>query len=193
MTSRERTLIVLAAGGSGGHVFPADALANELTKRGCRLTLLTDRRGGAFSGFLTKVETHRVLAGGIAGKSFARRLQSAPELAIGAWQAWRLLKRLRPAAVIGFGGYASIPTMLAACFGGYPTAIHEQNAVLGRANRVASTRPSTPYQGPTQLRILVNHTLPYCPSRTPVSRLRPYHLRDPGGPAPRVPTLLPQD
>ena len=140
MTSRERTLIVLAAGGTGGHVFPADALANELAKRGCRLTLVTDRRGGAFSGFLTKVETHRVLAGGIAGKSFARRLQSAPELAIGAWQAWRLLKRLRPAAVIGFGGYASMPTMLAACFGGYPTAIHEQNAVLGRANRMLASR-----------------------------------------------------
>ena len=106
MTSRERTLIVLAAGGTGGHVFPADALANELAKRGCRLTLVTDRRGGAFSGFLTKGETHRVLAGGITGKSFAQRLQSAPELAVGAWQAWWLLKRLRPAAVIGFGGYA---------------------------------------------------------------------------------------
>ena len=59
-----------------------------------------------------------MLAGGIAGKSCARRLQSVPELAIGAWQAWRLLTRLRPAAVVGFGGYPALPTMIAACRAG---------------------------------------------------------------------------
>ena len=139
MTSRD-PLVILAAGGTGGHVFPAEALAEELTGRGCRLALITDRRGGAFKGTLEGIDIHHVRAGGIAGKSFVARLQSGPELAIGTWQARGLLKRLKPKAVIGFGGYASVPTMLAASFGGYQTAIHEQNAVLGRANRLLASR-----------------------------------------------------
>ncbi len=136
----QASLVVLAAGGTGGHMFPAEALAAELSGRGCRLAMVTDRRGGSWQGALDGVETHRVRAGGIAGKSFAARLQSGPELAIGTWQARGILKRLRPAAVVGFGGYASVPTMLAACFGGYHTAIHEQNAILGRANRLLASR-----------------------------------------------------
>ena len=139
MTSRD-PLVILAAGGTGGHVFPAEALAEELTGRGCRLALITDRRGVAFKGALEGIEIHRIRAGGIAGKSFRARLQNGPELAIGTWQARGLLKRLKPKAVIGFGGYASVPTMLAASFGGYQTAIHEQNAVLGRANRLLASR-----------------------------------------------------
>lgn len=139
MTSQGH-LVILAGGGTGGHVFPAEALAEELTGRGCRLALITDRRGGAFKGALEGIEIHRIRAGGIAGKSFSARLQSGPELAIGTWQARGLLKRLKPKAVIGFGGYASVPTMLAASFGGYQTAIHEQNAVLGRANRLLASR-----------------------------------------------------
>ena len=137
---RKGQLVVLAAGGTGGHVFPAEALATELMGRGQRLTVITDRRGGAWKGALANIDTHRILAGGIAGKSFAARLKSGPELAIGTWQARGLLKRLRPNAVVGFGGYASVPTMLAACFGGYQTALHEQNAVLGRANRLLAPR-----------------------------------------------------
>lgn len=133
-------LVVLAAGGTGGHVFPAEALAAELAERGCRLAVITDLRGGAWQGPPEAVETHRIRAGGLAGKSFAARLRSGPELAIGTWQARGLLKRLQPRAVVGFGGYASVPTMLAACFGGYHTAIHEQNAVLGRANRLLASR-----------------------------------------------------
>ena len=100
------------------------------------MALITDRRGGAWNGALDGVETHRIRAGGLAGKSFAARLQSGPELAIGTWQARGLLKRLGPRCVVGFGGYASVPTMLAASFGNYHTAIHEQNAVLGRVNRL---------------------------------------------------------
>jgi len=135
-----KPLVVLAAGGTGGHMFPAQALATELAGRGCRLALVTDRRGDTWQGGRVAVETHRIRAGGLAGKSFMARLQSGPELAIGTWQARKLLKRLNPRAVVGFGGYASVPTMLAARFGGYPAAIHEQNAVLGRANRLLATR-----------------------------------------------------
>ncbi len=140
MTAAGGHLVVLAAGGSGGHVFPAEALAEELAGRGCRLALVTDRRGGQFGGYLKGIETHRIRAGGVAGKSFGTRLRSAPELALGTWQARNLLRRINPQAVVGFGGYASVPTMLAATYGGYSTAIHEQNAVLGRANRLLAPR-----------------------------------------------------
>ncbi len=133
-------LVVLAAGGTGGHMFPAEALAVELAGRGCRLAVITDRRGGVWQGASADMETHHIRAGGVAGKSFVARLQSGPELAIGTWQARGLLKRLRPQAVVGFGGYASVPTMVAASFGGYPTALHEQNAVIGRANRLLAGR-----------------------------------------------------
>ena len=140
MNPRQGHLVVLAAGGTGGHMFPAEALAAELAGRGCRLAVITDRRGGAWQGASAEMQTHYIRASGIAGKSFVARLQSGPELAIGAWQARGLLKRLQPKAVVGFGGYASVPTMLAASFGGYHTAIHEQNAVLGLANRLLATR-----------------------------------------------------
>lgn len=129
-------LIVLAAGGTGGHVFPAEALAAELTKRGYRLSLITDYRGVA----LGNLETHRIRAGGIAGKNFTALLRNGPELAIGTLQSWSLLKKLKPRVVIGFGGYASVPTMLAATFCNYNSIIHEQNAVLGRANRLLASR-----------------------------------------------------
>ncbi len=135
-----RGLIVLAAGGTGGHVFPAEALARELRGRGYPLALFTDRRGDAYGGALGDLETHRIRAGGIAGKGAMARIMSVGEIAIGTFQAKALLNRLSPAAVIGFGGYASVPTMLAAAFAGVPSAIHEQNAILGRANRLLADR-----------------------------------------------------
>jgi len=138
--SHASPLIVLAAGGTGGHVFPAEALAGELGRRGFRLALITDRRGDAYGGILGDLETHRVRAGGIAGKGVFAKIISVLELLVGTWQARGLLKRLNPKTVVGFGGYASVPTMLAACYGGYKTALHEQNAVLGRANRLLATR-----------------------------------------------------
>ncbi len=135
-----RGLIVLAAGGTGGHVFPAEALARELQSRGYRLALVTDRRGDAYGGALGDLETHRIQAGGIAGKSVLARIRSVAEIGVGTLQARTLLKRLMPDAVIGFGGYASVPTMLAAALAGLPSAIHEQNAILGRANRLLADR-----------------------------------------------------
>ena len=132
--------ILLAAGGTGGHVFPAEALASELLDRGCRLGLVTDKRGQAYGGSLGDLETHHIQAGGIAGKSIPARIKSVFALAVGTWQAWRLLKKLRPDVVVGFGGYASVPTMMAATFASIPTIIHEQNALLGRANRLLAGR-----------------------------------------------------
>jgi len=133
-------LIALAAGGTGGHVFPAEALAAELRERGNRLALITDSRGDAYSGVLGEIETHHVRAGAVAGRSVVGRAGSMVELAIGTWQALGLLKKLDPAAVVGFGGYPSVPTMLAAVRRGCPSVIHEQNAILGRANRLLAGR-----------------------------------------------------
>jgi len=132
--------VLLAAGGTGGHVFPAEALASELMDRGYRLGLVTDIRGQKYGGALGELETHHIRAGGIAGKSFSARIKSVMELGIGTWQARRLLKDLKPDAVVGFGGYASVPTMMAATFTNIPTVIHEQNALLGRANRLLAGR-----------------------------------------------------
>jgi UDP-N-acetylglucosamine--N-acetylmuramyl-(pentapeptide) pyrophosphoryl-undecaprenol N-acetylglucosamine transferase len=131
-------LIALAAGGTGGHLFPAEALARELMARGYRVALITDRRGQAFGDKLG-VELHRIRAGrleaGVTGKIVA-----VAEMALGTLGAQRLLKRLAPACVAGFGGYPSVPTMIAASRLGLPTLIHEQNALLGRANRLLAPR-----------------------------------------------------
>lgn len=132
-------LIALAAGGTAGHVFPAVALAQALDVRGHKVTLITDKRGGDIKG-LGEIEVHRVSAGGLAGKSLIKRAAGVAELGMGVLQARGLLKRLRPDVVVGFGGYASVPTMVAATMIGFPSAIHEQNAVLGRANRLLAGR-----------------------------------------------------
>ena len=132
--------VVLAAGGTGGHVFPAEALAAELLERGVRLILFTDQRGGAYGGVLGAVEMRFVRSGRIAGRNLVARLQGGAELAYGFFQARSLLKQTSPRAVVGFGGYASVPTMLAAAMAGCPTLIHEQNAMLGRANRLLASR-----------------------------------------------------
>ncbi len=133
-------LALLAAGGTGGHVFPAEALATALRERGWRLGLVTDRRGHVYGGTLGTLQTEEISAGAIAGHGLVAKFRALTELAAGVLQARTLLKRLRPSVVVGFGGYASVPTVLAASFLGIPTVIHEQNAVLGRANRLLAGR-----------------------------------------------------
>jgi UDP-N-acetylglucosamine--N-acetylmuramyl-(pentapeptide) pyrophosphoryl-undecaprenol N-acetylglucosamine transferase len=125
---------VLAAGGTGGHVFPAEALARELVGRGSTVHLLSDGRADGIAGRVPGIEIHRVRAGRFGGRP-GQAAKAFADLALGSVQAGRLLRRLAPTAVIGFGGYPSFPTMLAASYLGLPTVIHEQNAVLGRANR----------------------------------------------------------
>jgi UDP-N-acetylglucosamine--N-acetylmuramyl-(pentapeptide) pyrophosphoryl-undecaprenol N-acetylglucosamine transferase len=126
-------LIVLAAGGTGGHVFPAEALARELLGRGLRAVLMTDLRGNRFSDDLD-VPTYRLRSSSL-GKGVFGRLRSFITMGIGVLQAQRLLRKLRPAVVVGFGGYPSIPALYAATRINIPIILHEQNAVLGRANR----------------------------------------------------------
>ena len=131
--------IVLAAGGTGGHLFPAEALAQEMLERGHRLVLVTDRRGAGHSHTLANLETHIVRAGTLAG-SVGKKIGGLTNVVAGVVQARALLPRLQPHAVVGFGGYPSLPTMLAAARLGTPATIHEQNAVLGRVNRLLAPR-----------------------------------------------------
>lgn len=127
--------IMLAAGGTGGHMFPAEALARALLARGRSVTLVTDRRGHAFGESLTEVPVHRIRAAS-PGAGLIGKLKAAVEMALGLLEARALLRRLRPAAVVGFGGYPSVPTVYAAIQARVPSLLHEQNAVLGRANRM---------------------------------------------------------
>lgn len=131
--------IVIAAGGTGGHMFPAQALADALAERGRDIVLVTDRRGAEYGGAIAGTVL-TVSAGTVSGRGLPGRLMGLGQIAFGAIQAHGILRRLAPAGVVGFGGYASVPTMLAATRIGLPTVIHEQNAVLGRANRLMAPR-----------------------------------------------------
>jgi UDP-N-acetylglucosamine--N-acetylmuramyl-(pentapeptide) pyrophosphoryl-undecaprenol N-acetylglucosamine transferase len=133
------TAFVLAAGGTGGHLFPAQALADELLGKGCTVHLVTDERTDGFARDRPDISVHRVRAGRPGGGPM-NLLHAAIDIGMGVLQGRQLLRKLEPAAVVGFGGYPSVPTMLAATQLGFPTVIHEQNAVLGRANRMLAKR-----------------------------------------------------
>jgi UDP-N-acetylglucosamine--N-acetylmuramyl-(pentapeptide) pyrophosphoryl-undecaprenol N-acetylglucosamine transferase len=137
--------IVIAAGGTGGHFFPAEALAAELMRRGRSVVLLTDARsGGLSSAVFARGETHVLPGAGIAGRGLLRGVKAVASLAAGVLRARTLLARLDAAAVVGFGGYPCVPPVLAARLLRRRPAVvlHEQNAVLGRANRFLSRRAS---------------------------------------------------
>lgn len=133
------SLFFLAAGGTGGHMVPAHALAEELTRRGHRVVLVTDERGTRFPGLFDGVETHILPAGRVSGGPLGW-LRAAQAIRAGRAMALRLCRDLEPAAVMGFGGYPALPTLLAAFKAKIPAAVHEQNAVLGRVNRLVAGR-----------------------------------------------------
>ncbi|MEX2648623.1 MAG: UDP-N-acetylglucosamine--N-acetylmuramyl-(pentapeptide) pyrophosphoryl-undecaprenol N-acetylglucosamine transferase [Alphaproteobacteria bacterium] len=153
----QRHPILLAAGGTGGHLFPARALAEALARRGVAVAYATDRRGEGLGlpsperspgpspeGFgqagADDAPRYLVRSAPLAGRGLAGRMRGTFDLLVGTVAATRLLRSLAPAAVVGFGGYPSVPPVLAATRLGVPAIIHEQNAVLGRANRLLSTR-----------------------------------------------------
>lgn len=130
---------VLAAGGTGGHMIPAHALAVELTRRGHRVALVTDERGQRFPGLFEGVQTH-VLPAGRAGGGLLGMIRAARDILAGRERARRLYDAFGPSAVVGFGGYPALPSLLGALAEKIPTVIHEQNAVLGRTNRFLARR-----------------------------------------------------
>jgi UDP-N-acetylglucosamine--N-acetylmuramyl-(pentapeptide) pyrophosphoryl-undecaprenol N-acetylglucosamine transferase len=131
--------IVIAAGGTGGHFFPAEALAAELLRRGQRVVLMTDARsGGLASAVFAGQDTFVLRGAGIAGRGVRRAIAAVGQLAAGTLQARAILARLDAAAVVGFGGYPAVaPVLGARLLRRRPRLVlHEQNAVLGRANRL---------------------------------------------------------
>lgn len=133
--SKEVPLVVVTTGGSGGHIFPAEAICAALIEKGCRVVFVTDKRGQAFHS-LPNVQTYRLLSEAIARRSVFHKVIGCFKLFCGAVQALILLQKLKPSAVVGVGGYASFPAVMAAHLWGIPVVLHEQNAVLGRANRI---------------------------------------------------------
>jgi UDP-N-acetylglucosamine--N-acetylmuramyl-(pentapeptide) pyrophosphoryl-undecaprenol N-acetylglucosamine transferase len=127
--------ILIAAGGTGGHMFPALALGRALVGRGWRVALLTDRRGARYVGGELP---YTVVAAGSPSGSAGARLRGLLQLARGLLDSVLALRRIRPVAAASFGGYASVPAALAAAASRVPLLVHEQNAVFGRANRLTA-------------------------------------------------------
>ncbi|HET7575198.1 MAG TPA: undecaprenyldiphospho-muramoylpentapeptide beta-N-acetylglucosaminyltransferase [Sphingomicrobium sp.] len=126
---------VLAAGGTGGHMVPAHALAAELKGRGHGVLLITDDRGARFPGLFEDVPVHILPAGRLGGGPIGW-LKAFGSVVKGRAEAKRIYREHRPDAVVGFGGYPAFPSLLAASSMKVPTVLHEQNAVIGRVNRL---------------------------------------------------------
>jgi UDP-N-acetylglucosamine--N-acetylmuramyl-(pentapeptide) pyrophosphoryl-undecaprenol N-acetylglucosamine transferase len=135
--------VMLAAGGTGGHLYPAFALAQELGRRDIPVDLVTDMRGDRYGADFPARAVYRVPSATLAGRSPVAAGRTIWMLGRGIGASYKLLGTVQPGAVIGFGGYPAFPPLLAASLRGIPTALHEQNAVLGRANRMLAGRVTT--------------------------------------------------
>ncbi|MFD1952353.1 undecaprenyldiphospho-muramoylpentapeptide beta-N-acetylglucosaminyltransferase [Sphingomonas arantia] len=185
MTARRH--FVLAAGGTGGHMVPAHALAAELMARGHGVALITDARGARIPGLFQGVETHLLPAGRLSGGPIGW-LKAWRNIRAGRAMARTIYGKARPDAVIGFGGYPALPAVLAAFKAGIPAAVHEQNAVLGRVNRllarkVAAIATSYPDVQRLPARYADKVTLVGNPVRAEVAALRdePFPVLDADG------------
>ena len=147
-------LLVIAAGGTGGHMFPAQALAEEMLARGWRVKLVTDDRGERYAGgFPDEVEVGVVPSATFARGGIVAKARVPVTLTGGTLRALAAFRRDRPALVAGFGGYPAIPAMAAAVMLKLPRILHEQNGVLGRVNQIFATRVNAVACGtwPTEL------------------------------------------
>ncbi|HEV2364648.1 MAG TPA: undecaprenyldiphospho-muramoylpentapeptide beta-N-acetylglucosaminyltransferase [Caulobacteraceae bacterium] len=127
--------VLIAAGGTGGHLFPAQALAEALKRRGWRIALATDERVEGLTAAFPAERRVALSAGTFRRGDPLGAVRAAMAIGRGVLQAGGFLRQVRPAVVVGFGGYPSLPALIAAIVSGRPTVIHEANAVLGRANR----------------------------------------------------------
>src|SRR6516165_1594540 len=125
--------VMVAAGGTGGHLFPAAALAGVLAERGIPVHLATDRRAVQFGDAFSNDAIHVIASATVRSHDPLGLAKTASVLGYGVMQAWVLIGRLRPTAGIGFGGYPTVPPVLAAAWRGVPSLIHDANAVVGRA------------------------------------------------------------
>lgn len=133
-------VIILAAGGTGGHLFPAEALAHELIARGWEVQLVTDDRATRFTGAFPASKIHVVRSATIAGRNPLALAKTFWTLWLGNLDSRRLFRSVKPKLVAGFGGYPTLPPLYAASALKIPTLVHEQNAVMGRANKALAAR-----------------------------------------------------
>jgi UDP-N-acetylglucosamine--N-acetylmuramyl-(pentapeptide) pyrophosphoryl-undecaprenol N-acetylglucosamine transferase len=138
MIDQTKPLILLCAGGTGGHLFPAEALAIALDKRAAIVELATDARAAHFK-FPARA-MHIIPSATVRGRDPVSLAGTLGVLAFGTVKAWGVIGRIRPSVVVGFGGYPTVPPLLAASLRSVPTVLHEQNGVMGRANRFLAPR-----------------------------------------------------
>ncbi|UXN05569.1 undecaprenyldiphospho-muramoylpentapeptide beta-N-acetylglucosaminyltransferase [Bartonella sp. HY761] len=178
--------IVLAAGGTGGHLFPAEALGAELQMRGYDVHLLTDGRAQRFVSFFDADHVHVINSATIKGKNPIAIIKTLWQLLKGVRQSRKLLHSLKPVLVCGFGGYPTLPPLYAASSMGIPTLIHEQNAVMGRANRFLAGKVTAiaggflPQEGEFASKIIVTGN-PVRPAVIDAAKL-PYKAVEAGAP-----------
>jgi UDP-N-acetylglucosamine--N-acetylmuramyl-(pentapeptide) pyrophosphoryl-undecaprenol N-acetylglucosamine transferase len=132
--------VLLAAGGTGGHLFPAFALAQELGRRHIAVDLMTDMRGDRYGGNFPARAVYQVPSATVAGRNPLDIVKTGLTLSRGIAAAYKLLGEIKPSVVVGFGGYPTFPPLMAARARGIPAIVHEQNAVLGRANKMLARR-----------------------------------------------------
>ena len=138
MPGSNNKLILLCAGGTGGHLFPAESLAVVLGKRGVTVDLATDSRAAHFK--FPAREVHLIPSATVKGRDPLSLARTAFMLTRGTLKAWSVIGRIKPDVVVGFGGYPTVPPLLAASWRNVPTVLHEQNGVMGRANRLLASR-----------------------------------------------------
>ena len=136
MKKIDKPLLFIAAGGTGGHIFPAQALADCILKEGWRVKFLTDDRGAKYANqFDEKVDVVTIPSSTFSGNNLIKKINAIFKLFLGTCSAIFYIIKNRPQVVAGFGGYPAFPTMLAATLFRVPLLIHEQNGVLGRVNQ----------------------------------------------------------
>lgn len=171
-----RKHIVLASGGTGGHVFPARALSAELIERGYEVTLMTDDRGEVYEKLFPGVQIKQVKAGSPSMGGIRGKVSALFNLGIGFIQSLKFLYRLKPIAVVGFGGYPSLPPAFAATVLNIPLILHEQNAILGRVNRLLARKSaciatSFPYTDADDAQVISKMTFTGNPVRSEIRSL----------------------
>ena len=135
-------LVLLAAGGTGGHLFPAEALAQALVRRGLTVELATDERAERYGKRFPARQTHVIASETLRGRNVVALARTGAIMSLALLRAYMLLGRIKPAVVVGFGGYPTLAPVMAATWRRIPTIIHEQNAVMGRANKLLAPRVS---------------------------------------------------
>lgn len=185
---------LLCAGGTGGHLFPAEALAHALAERGWSVHLATDSRARRFAGDFPASQIHQISSATIASKNPLAIARSGLTIWKGVREASRLIQQINASVVVGFGGYPTLPPLFAATRRRVPTLLHEQNAVMGRANKVLASRVTAiaggflPEDGAEAAKIIMTGN-PVRPAVLEASRLpyqpatsgKPFHLLVFGG------------